>query len=107
MLTWNVYVGDFNRGKIVVHNIFDHYSVMEDLRKAVKKYSKDRKIFAEEVRKSLMYYYWSKCEWEVVIDHWPPRKDKDGIKVDVYDQIRLNWEPFLDYLWNHKEELQS
>ena len=47
----------------------------------------------------------SKCEWEVVIQHWPELPDC-GLKADVYEQIAMNWDRFCDYLWENKEELK-
>lgn len=40
-----------------------------------------------------MYYYWSKCEWEVIVSAWPPRDGSDK-KIDVYFQLKANWEQF-------------
>ena len=77
-----------------------------------------------------MYNFWSKCEWEVVITDWPThitveelnrlQKELDGHtaaygnppyalsvdlrvaeKIDVYDQIMLNWDIFINYLWEN------
>ena len=79
MLTWNVYVGDFNTGKIELYNIFNHHSFYNDCVKAKKKFKDDKEGFAEEVRRDLHYYFWAKCEWEIILDHWP-----DG----EYDQLR-------------------
>ena len=105
MLEWNVYVGNFNAKKIETHNVFHHTRLVEDCRAAAKKFKDDKAAFAEEVRHSLMYYYWSKCEWEVIISHWPPMKRFDGSKVDVYDQVMMNWDRFIDYLWENRKEL--
>lgn len=106
-LVWNVYVSNFNTGKIETHNVFDHWRVWEDLCKAARKYrDSERPLFEEEVRKTMMYYYWSKCEWEVIIDHWPRNERMKDEKVDVYDQVRLNWGIFLDYLWENRAVLR-
>ena len=105
-LAWWVYVGSFNDKEIRKHNVFDHYRFYQDCRKNYKKYKNNREEFLEAVRKDLGYYYWGKCEWEVVIQHWPPRKDFKDIKVDVYEQIRMNWDAFADYLWNNRKELR-
>ena len=106
-LVWNVYVSNFNTGKIETHNVFDHWRVWEDLCKAARKYrDSERPLFEEEVRKTMMYYYWSKCEWEVIIDHWPRNERMRDEKVDVYDQVRLNWGIFLDYLWANRAVLR-
>lgn len=71
MLCWNVYVGDFNSGKMKLYNIFNHCAFYDDCVKAKKRFRDDQEGFAKEVRGSLMYYFWSKCEWEVVLQHWP------------------------------------
>ena len=129
-LKWNVYCDDINGKKIKIFNIFEHSRLCEDIEKYFKKY-KNKDEFAEHLRHSLMYYYWSKCEWEVVITEWVPHitiKELDrlnaerektlkeynrepyslnvnpnvAIKIDVYDQIANNWDIFLDYVWNSK-----
>ena len=107
MLEWNVYVGNFNAKKIETHNVFHHTRFTEDCHKAAKKFKDDKAAFAEEVRRSLMYYYWSKCEWEVVIEHWPPVQRFQSTKVDVYSQVMLNWDRFIDYLWENRKELEK
>lgn len=107
MLTWNTYVGNFNSGRIEIHNIFDHYTFLEDCRKNAKKNGEDKNAFAEQLRRDLMYSYWSKCEWEIVIDHWPHTDRCMEEKVDVYDQVRLNWDLFVEYVWQHIGELKK
>ncbi len=106
-LVWNVYVGNFNSGRIEVHNVFDHWRLWQDLCKAAQKYKdSERPLFEEEARKTMMYYYWGKCEWEVVIDHCPHSDRRKDLKVDVYDQVRLNWGVFMDYLWENRAVLR-
>ena len=104
MLTWNVYISDFNGRKMDVHNIFEHSGVEEDLRKIAKKFT-GKEDFAREVRRSLMYWYWSKCEWEIILSHWPPLRGAREEKIDVWDQVNLNWQVFIDYLWENRKEL--
>ena len=40
-----------------------------------------------------MYYFWAKCEYEVIVSAWPPRDGSDK-KIDVYSQLKANWEQF-------------
>lgn len=127
---WNVYVEDINSRKIKVHNIFDHYSFYNDVKKDLEK-SEDKEEFANKLRSNLMYYYWSKYEWEIVLTSFPPRIDKKefdritneaesfnkehghypysmyaypnvGEKIDVYEQVMLNFGILVDYLWGFK-----
>lgn len=67
MLCWNVYREDFNARDINLYNIFTHYGFYRDCVAARKKYKDDKEKFGEEVRKALMYFFWAKCEHEVVI----------------------------------------
>lgn len=50
--------------------------------------------------------YWSKCEWEIILSPWPPRDGEQDIKVDVYDQIKINWDHFVDYVWNERKNIK-
>lgn len=131
VLEWNVFRHDINKSKIVTFNIFDHWKFNEDVQKSLKKF-KDKDEFAEHLRRDLMYYFWSKYEYEVVITTFPPyitmdelnrvnyerwlHKDKygtdfvqinvtpnTGIKIDIYEQVMNNWSIFLDYVWNSKQ----
>jgi len=112
-LVWNVYIGDWNHKQIKVHNIFEHGRFAKDVVKTLRKAEKDWKqtgeldwlALSEGVRRDLMYYYWSKCEWEVVVSEWPPREKGGETKIDVYEQVRLNWDVFLQYLWEERKEL--
>ena len=131
-LVWNVF-NECN-GEICPLNIFEYnYKFLEDLLTAKRKYKDNFEEFAEHVRKSLQYYYWSKSEYETVITTWPPyieseelnrlNKEKhereirnrpfyrDAVnlttryKIDIYTQIMMNWDRFIDYIWNNKHLL--
>lgn len=45
-----------------------------------------------------MYYFWSKTEWEVIVSPWVGKGGDE--KIDVYDQLKLNWDKFVDYVWS-------
>lgn len=101
-MTWNVYIGNMNSGNIEVYNIFQHGGFLDDVKTIYKKHKNEYDIFCEKVKRSLGYYFWSKCEWEVVVDHWPPSDKKDRYKprkIDVYNQVMLNWDVFINYVW--------
>lgn len=134
-MEWFVYVEDWNSKEIKPFNIFQHGRFLEDVKKTLKKFG-SKEEFAEEIKKSLAYYYWSKCEWETIITSLPTRITKEELdrlneefksdtekyghepysmyilptvrkKVDVYEQVRLNWGIFIDYLWSHKKEKKN
>ena len=79
-------------------------------------------IFAPEFKNNLMYYFWSKCECEIILTNWPTSfkvdiKNLDATKhdyrdsidlevaekIDMYDQVMNNWQLVLDYVWNNLE----
>jgi len=109
MLEWNVYKEDFNGRTIRVFNVFNHWSFHEACKKEFRKYRKEEQVkqLEEEIRKWAMYYFWSKCEYEVIITSWPPPRENstfNDIKIDIYDQLMLNWDYFFKYILDHKKE---
>lgn len=129
-LEWNVFYHDINKNKITTLNIFDHWKFAEYTQKILKEI-KDKDIFAENLRRGLFYYFGSKCEYEVIITSFPTyitmkeldilnneralHKEKygrdlvrvnaspdTGVKIDIYTQVRNNWEVFVNYVWNSK-----
>lgn len=113
MLTWNSFFEDFNKREIVVYNIFKHQSFRDDCKKVVRSFDKtlnttgvfDREAFKEKIRRELMYYFWSKCEYEIILTAWPPNDKFRDSKIDVYDQVMLNFDVFIDYLWDNRRDL--
>lgn len=117
-LQWYVYNESMSDRRIKVFNVFDHASFSKDVCKLRKK-KLSREEFSKELKSISMYYFWSKCEYEVVITSWPPRIDQEelnrlvseencyrygvrltvGEKIDVYQQLALNWDRFVDYLY--------
>lgn len=98
--------------------------------------SESDRFFENEIRLQTQYYFWAKCEWEVVITSWPPYIDVEqidqlkakveehdskyswkqlridvsptvGEKIDVYDQLRANWEQFILYIKDHEKEIKK
>lgn len=134
-LEYYVYRHDFNGKSIEKFNVFNHGRFLEDVKKSLKK-CETKEEFAEELRKDLAYYYWSKAEHEIVITSWVPHitmSELDRLnaerektlkeynrepyslyvnpdvseKVCVYSQVRLNWDLFVDYVWSHKRSKKN
>lgn len=103
-MEWNVYVHNFNYNKIEEYNIFEHGSFMEYLKKACEE-CESKDMLAEKIKSELIYYFWSKSEWEIVISPWCGRKEPCDIKVDVFDQVMMNFDIFVDYIWKNRKEL--
>jgi len=50
-------------------------------------------VIEKRLDRLCLYYFWSKCEYEVIVSAWPPRDGSDK-KIDVYSQLKANWELF-------------
>lgn len=104
MLEWYVYLEDINKRIIITYNVFNHYSFYEDLKKIMKKY-KTIEDFSKELKRICMYYFWSKCEYEIILTCWPKWDKFKEEKIDVYSQLNLNWDKFVNYIWENKKEI--
>ena len=85
-------------------------------------------IFKEKLHRTLKYYYWARAEYEIILTDWPTmitKRDAEvvlaefedhecyratinlpiSLKVDVYDQIALNFDLFADYVWDNLDQL--
>lgn len=98
-LVWNVVISSRNTGKFLRWNVFNNIIFSEQVTKALKKY-KSIEDFAAQVKSWAMYCFWSKCEYEVIISHWPPSDRYKDAKIDVFDQLMLNFPLFVEYIWN-------
>ncbi len=95
-MIWNVYRYDVNGRKIEKFNIFDHYSFAKDFAE-LKKERLNEEQFAEKLNRILMYYFWCKYEHEVIVGEYSNLQDRAEVRVDIYDQIQMNWSAFVDY----------
>lgn len=98
-LEWNVYRYDINYKKMKVFNIFEHGGFSTDFHKLCNK-DNNEEDFADKLKRILLYYYWSKSEHEIIIFPWLGDRDT-GQKIDIYSQVMINWEHFLNYCWNY------
>ena len=94
-MEWNVFVYDVNKRRIVACNIFNHSRFKDDMQKLINSDVNDDE-FKFKVRDLLMYYFRSRCEYEVMISDWIDEKYK--MKIDVCDQVMMNFDKFVNYL---------
>ncbi len=108
-MEWYVYVERWSSKQIEKYNIFYHDGFMNDVKKAYKLHKDNFEAFCDMVKRSLMYYFWSKCEWEVIISGWPQSDTFHDKKVDVYDQVMMNCDVFMKYVWDmaHARKIRS
>ena len=62
-----------------------------------KKYD-NKEEFANRLDSVMRFYFWSKCEHGVIIAPWVGNAKE--MKIDVYDQLHMNWDKFVDYVWD-------
>lgn len=102
MLEWKVYCFNHNRQKIEEFNIFDHYTFTKYVKEALIKYEHDKEKFTEQLKSELRYYFWGKAEHEIIITCWCGGDSKKvAKKIDIYDQVMMNWDKFIEYTWNN------
>lgn len=130
-IVWNVYREDFNHRAIVKYNIFDHGGFSQDVKKLLEK-NITKTEFAEQINRSLRYWFWCKSEHEIVLSSWPVYITKTELdrlntnyeeynnkygcypyridvsldvekKVDIYTQVMMNYDVFIDYVLSHKK----
>lgn len=94
-MEWYVTYQDFNSQKFKRINILKYY---EDFIKKLKKKVNSYEEFSKELRSEMMYRFWSKCEWEVVLKRengrlymllWPPHENDVG--EDITDDKLFDW----------------
>lgn len=100
-LEWYAVIESPNAKSFKKINIFHYSNFIYDLEKVLSKHP-TKEALSSELRYLLKYYFASKCEYEIIISSWPPDKIYPlEEKVDVFDQINLNWDNFVDYIWQH------
>ena len=100
-MEWNVYNYNCNKNKIEKYNILNHWYFVKDIAKI-----KDKDEFAEKLKSKLMYYFWSKCEWELVIEitednriflnPWVGCRNPEEVRIDVTDETNFDWRSFAE-----------
>ena len=97
-MEWNVYITNINTNKVEVYNVFNHHSFKEDCDKAWEEYGHSFDEFEKRIREIARYYFWSKCEWEIIISDFPHSEKFREAKIDVYHQLLMNWDVFVSYI---------
>lgn len=122
-LEWYVLVESNN--EIEKFNVFRSLSFYDNLIKLKKKMKSEKMgfdAFSEELRRNAMYSFWSKAEYEIIITNLFCSISKEEVeriralpndkmctytklitekKVDVYDQLSLNWNAFARYTYEN------
>jgi hypothetical protein len=100
-LTWKVKNYLINSNKIWDYDVLEY---REDQIKNLKKKCATKEEFADKMRREMMYQYWSRAEYEVIIEidendriwlrPWVGCSNPDGVKIDVTDDSNFDWRGF-------------
>ena len=115
-MNWNVYYYNFNAGRIETFNIFKHGAFVKHINEYCKDI-KDKSEFANAVKRELRYFFWSKSEWELIIELTEDNRifltpfigcrNPEEAKIDVTNDTSLDWNGFAKEHINkqiHKNE---
>lgn len=100
-LQWFVFRDNCNSKKLEVFNIFDHGRFFDDIKDAMynfimNNFSKNE--FITKVDRMILYYFGFKVEYEIIISQVIGENYYE--KIDIRNQIHLNWDRFIDYLFD-------
>lgn len=102
MMYWNVFNYSHNKGEMITFNVFDHYRFGNYVRELCAR-DVTFEEFERQLRTDVRYCFWCKYEYETWIMQYNGDEEK-GKRIDVHDQIALNWDRFVEYVWAHKNE---
>ena len=104
-LKWYVYRYNCNSNKIETYNVVGGKYFLETLKKMMKKYS-DKNDFAEALKSEMMYHFWSRAEWELIVETtednriflspWVGCKDPENVRIDATDDTGFDWRGFAE-----------
>lgn len=100
-LEWNVYYRTMCSDEIRTMNIFEHSGFMNAVKKSLKE-NDNKEAFTRDLRGWLGYYYCGKCEWEIYLAARYEFDVDECKKIDIYQQVMLNFDKFVDYVWSSK-----
>lgn len=90
----------------------------------------------DQLRRWCLYAFWAKAEYEIVLTTWTPSIDREELirlekedekhiqdwgkpayrytpnlsvseKIDIYDQLKLNWSLFKNYVFDNEKEIKK
>ena len=102
-LTWKVKNYLINSNEIWDYDVLKY---REDWVKKLKKKCATKEEFAEEMRREMLWQYWSRAEYEVIIEiddgnriwikPWVGCRNPDEVKIDVTDDESFDWHGFAN-----------
>ena len=103
-MEWYVLNYNFNLKKIEPINIFNYGNLLEEIKEIYKEYierKEDIEFFENKINSELLYYFWSKREYEISVGDLFEKDLEKYEKIDVYYQVKMNFKAFIEYLLNN------
>lgn len=104
-LKWNVLYYNCNANKIETYNVVGGSYFLDVLKRMMKKY-RDKNDFAETLKSEMMYRFWSRAEWELIIEitednhifltPWCGCSESEKAKIDVTNNTDFDWKGFAE-----------
>lgn len=127
MLKWMVLCEENN--EVVWQNLFELSNSFNHDLKEIYSMTLTKEKFENMVKIALLNF-WSRIEYEVLVTDFPCYVElKDVVdayneitsgkskyrtqinipskKIDVYEQVAMNWDVFINYLWNNLELIEE
>lgn len=132
-MKWNVIFPDLRTGRLECYDIFKNAWFQSSMQRLLEaNYEKER--FIKELDRAAIFWFWAKSEYEFMLTEWPAILNVDEVKriineygdslsddeifaktikaypvntykVDIYDQLRINWDHFAEYVWMESRKL--
>lgn len=101
-MEWYVLRYDINADKIYNYNIFTHIRFKESVEKLLASNPTDIEKFTKQLKCELMYYFWSKFEYEISVGKAFEKDMNKLILIDVYKQVEPNLKQLANYILANK-----
>ena len=96
-LKWYALYWDSNEKALKTTNVV-HEALIDEVKKAIKK-GYDYVTIRNIVKSYLVWRYWSKSEWEVIVSPLFTRNaEEDEVKIDIWTQLEPNLDVITEYL---------
>lgn len=101
-LEWLAFIYDANRKEIMPRNIFSSNGFRESVEKDLEKYY-TKEEFLNHLQDHLFHYFFGREKYEILISSLCGNSKTESVKLDVYTQVMIHFNTFLDYVWSYKE----
>lgn len=95
-LEWNVIL--YEHDKVRIYNVFNNAYFSEAVIDIMHTPNLNRNEISDLIKRKAQWQFWSRCEYEYIISSWPPYDEDKGYKIDVFEQLTMNWDRFVDYI---------